>query len=347
MHRRWPSPDSWAFGAALLSCGVPACVQRSDAAQAEAVEEGSDAEAEPAPIEAAEVEPEAEPAAEPEVASSERPPWPLTTLELDLLATLASASTGADTRATIRDRSTGVIATYRPGDAIREGIEVLSIEPGVVELSNAEEVEYLTVSTAHVELDAGDVFYPDLLDDLNLAHDMSDAVQMPEGIEYVVKSPTTAWGTPRTVAMLRDAIREYARSVRGEPKVYVGDLSLRTGGPFPPHLSHHDGRDVDIAYVVHGKSAGDRPRFVPAHAGNLDVERTWALLQAILDSGAVKYVFMDYDVQRLLYDYALEAGDDPGRLAMLFQYPRGRRASHGTFRHWKSHRNHFHVRFAK
>lgn len=275
-----------------------------------------------------------------------RPPWPPTALELDLLATLAAPKAGSDSRATIRDRASGVIATYRPGDSIREGVEVLSIEPGVVELSHAEEVEYLTVSTALVEMHADDVFYPDLLDDLSLAHDMSDAVQMPEGIEYIVKSQTTAWGTPRTVAMLRDAIREYARSVRGEPKVYIGDLSLKTGGPFPPHLSHQDGRDVDIAYVIDGASR-DKPRFVPAHAGNLDLERTWALLGAILRGGTVKYVFMDYDVQRLLYEYALEAGEDPGKLAMLFQYPRGRRASHGIFRHWKSHRNHFHVRFAQ
>lgn len=289
---------------------------------------------------------EAADAEAPDADIAKRPPWPPTSLELDLLATLASPETGGDSRATIRDRSSGVIATYRSGDAIRDDVEVLSIEPGVVELSNAEEVEYLTVSTTHVQMHADDVFYPDLLDELNLPHDMSEAVQMPEGIEYVVKSPGTAWGTPRTVAMLRDAIREYARSVRGEPKVYVGDLSLRSGGPFPPHLSHQDGRDVDIAYVIDGPSR-DRPRFVAAHSRNLDFERTWALLGAILESGAVKYVFMDYDVQRILYEWALQAGEDPGRLSLLFQYPRGRRASHGTIRHWKGHRNHFHVRFAK
>lgn len=281
----------------------------------------------------------------PDAAPPLRAPWPPTELPLSLLSTLA-APAGGDSRATVRDADSGVIATYRVGDAIREKLEVLSIEPGVVELSNEGEVEYLTVSTELVELDAGDVFYPDLLDDLNLPHDMADAVQMPDGLEYMVKTGGTAWGTPRTVAMLRDSIRDYARSVRGEPKVYIGDLSLKSGGPFPPHLSHQDGRDVDIGYVMEGPSRGAR-RFVSAHAGNLDYERTWALLQAILATGAVKYIFMDYDVQRLLYEYALEAGEDPGAVAMLFQYPRGRRASHGVIRHWKGHRNHFHVRFAE
>ena len=37
-----------------------------------------------------------------------------------------------------------MIASYRPGDPIRKGVEVLAIEDGVVELSNDGEVEYLT-----------------------------------------------------------------------------------------------------------------------------------------------------------------------------------------------------------
>jgi hypothetical protein len=261
-----------------------------------------------------------------------------------LLTTLAG-QTGDDVRATIRDQTSGTVATYRPGDKIRDDVEVLGIEDGVVELSNAGEVEYLSMSPEPVELSATDAFYPDLLDDLSLPDDMSEAILLPDGVEYTIKSRGTAWGTPRAVGLLRDAVRTYARSVTGEPKVHIGDLSLRTGGAFPPHVSHQGGRDVDIGYVLEGPSADDR-RFLSAHAGNLDVERTWALVSAVLATDAVKYVFMDYEVQRLLYEHAVEV-EGAAEAERLLQYPRGSRASHGVIRHWKGHRNHFHVRFAR
>ena len=46
---------------------------------------------------------------------------------------------------------------------------------------------------------------------------------------------------------IQRAITLYSRRARGGPKIHVGDLSLRGGGHFPPHLSHRSGRDVDVA----------------------------------------------------------------------------------------------------
>ena len=113
---------------------------------------------------------------------------------------------------------------------------------------------------------------------------------------------------------------------------------------FPPHLSHRHGRDVDVGYVLHGPEADDE-RFRAAGAHNLDLARSWALLDAFLAAGAVHYVFADYGVQRLLYEHAVSLGVGPERLAEVFQYPRGRHAPHGIVRHWRGHVNHFHVRF--
>jgi murein endopeptidase len=214
----------------------------------------------------------------------------------------------------------------------------------VVELSNTDEVEYLTVSVVPRDIAPEDVLYPDLLDDLRLARDMGDGVPMPAGLEYEIKTPAHAWGTPHTVAKLREGIITYARGTTDEPPVHVGDLSRKGGGVFPPHLSHREGRDVDIGYVLRGAVAHEI-RFVNATAGNLDRARSWELLSALLDTGAVAYVFMDYDVQRMLYEHARAAGVSDEDLAATFQYPRGRRASRGVVRHWKGHKNHFHVRF--
>ncbi|MEX1367148.1 MAG: penicillin-insensitive murein endopeptidase, partial [Nannocystaceae bacterium] len=264
---------------------------------------------------------------------------PPTSLPLGLLATL-EATDPAQSRATIRDDDSGVIASYRPGDHIREGVRVVSIDNGVVELLNDERVERLGVSEIPVELSADDVFYPDLLEDLYRSGSMDDAIPLPPGPEYTVKAEAYAWGTPRTIAQLRSAIRAYARG-RSVPRVHIGDISLRQGGPFPPHLSHQQGRDVDIAYVLNGR----RARFGVANRLSLDLERTWALLQSLLDTEAVLYVFIDYEVQALLYEHARAQGVSEARLDSLFQYPHGRQAARGIIRHWKGHDDHFHVRF--
>ena len=141
-----------------------------------------------------------------------------------------------------------------------------------------------------------------------------------------------------------DAIRNYVRAVPDAPVVHIGDISKKNGGPFPPHLSHQAGLDVDIGYVLQGE-VSRRVRFSIATYETLDQEKTWALIQALLDTQGVAYIFIDYEVQRLLQPYALSTGEDPDAIAAIFQFPRGRGAPHGVIRHFKGHRNHMHVRF--
>lgn len=289
--------------------------------------------------EARQPEPARQPESVPEP-KEERVPWPPTPLPLTLLATLDDPA-GESDRATIRDGDSGIIMGYRAGDQIRDGVVVLGVESGVVELQREGEVEYLSISPIPFEVDPSDVFYPDLVDDLGTA--MSDGVKMPPGPGYVIKTPAHAWGTQRTVALLRDAVRAYARDNDG-PKVRIGDLSLPGGGPFPPHLSHREGRDVDIGYILRGPNANAR-YFHDVTATNLDEPRTWALIEAMLATGEVAYIFMDYEIQKRLYAHAEANGVESDRLGSLFQYPNGRRASRGIIRHWRSHRGHFHVRF--
>jgi len=171
-------------------------------------------------------------------------------------------------------------------------------------------------------------------------------IQLPPGKHYVVKWGAGAWGAAKTIRVIQSAIASYKRKKPGGPKVHVGDISKRGGGKFPPHVSHQHGRDVDIGYVLKGKYAHEK-RFKSANASNLDVPRTWTLIKAFIDSDEVTYIFMDYRIQKLLYDYAKERGYSEDTLDELFQYPRGRRRTHGLIRHWKGHVNHFHVRFRK
>jgi LysM repeat protein len=175
---------------------------------------------------------------------------------------------------------------------------------------------------------------------------LKGGVQLPPGSHYHVKWKAAAWGTSTAVRSIQSAVAAYKRKMPGGPKVHVGDLSKQSGGHFPPHVSHQHGRDVDIGYVLKGPDA-NVTRFRTATSRNLDVARTWTLIKAFIDTQEVTYIFMDYSIQQLLYEHARERGFSEETLDELFQYPRGRGRSHGIIRHWKGHKNHFHVRFRR
>ncbi len=175
---------------------------------------------------------------------------------------------------------------------------------------------------------------------------LKSGVQLPPGRHYVVKHPSLSYGTGKTIRTIQSAISRYASKSKGGPKVHVGDISKKGGGKFPPHLSHQHGRDVDIGYVLKGELA-DEIRFKSATKDNLDVRRTWLLLKAFIDTGEVGHIFMSYRLQKLVYEYARKHGVSKSTLDQLFQYPRGRGRTAGIIRHWRGHRNHFHVRFRK
>jgi LysM repeat protein len=165
------------------------------------------------------------------------------------------------------------------------------------------------------------------------------------GISYTTKPERLSWGTPKTIRNIHDAITRYKRKYPKGPKVHIGDISLARGGKFSPHVSHQTGHDVDVGYVLIDDNDKEGTNFVTAGQNNLDVARSWALVKAFLDSGQVRYIFMDYQIQKILYDYALSHGVRESLLEELFQYPRGKPRHYGIIRHSKGHINHFHVRF--
>ncbi len=173
----------------------------------------------------------------------------------------------------------------------------------------------------------------------------SVSAQLALGGEHAfIKRPHLAWGTTRTIRAIERAVEQYRSRHRGAPAVHIGDISKRGGGALHPHLSHRAGVDVDVGYVLLGAD-GHRTRFSGVTRQNLDVARTWALVRAFIDTGAVEVIFMDYGLQEVLYEHAKARGVGDEELDELFQYPRGRGRSHGIIRHWRSHVHHFHVRF--
>ncbi len=171
-------------------------------------------------------------------------------------------------------------------------------------------------------------------------------VRLPDDARYYIKRPHLAYGTDHTIRAIQRAIEQYRGRHRKSPLVHIGDISRQGGGALRSHLSHRVGVDVDVGYVLRGADA-DRTMFTGVTRDNLDLARTWSLVRAFVDTDEVEVVFMDYGLQKLLYEYARDRGVDEDSLDEIFQYPRGRGRSHGIVRHWRSHQHHFHVRFKR
>lgn len=166
-----------------------------------------------------------------------------------------------------------------------------------------------------------------------------NGVRMPEDERWELVDPDHAWGTRETIDALTRAIGEVHQRFPASPKLYIGHISARDGGHLSPHRSHQAGRDVDISYFL---KAGHR-WYQRATAANLDRERTWAFVRALITETDVELILIDSSVQRLLKEHALKIGEDKAWLDDVFQY--GSRRPRPLIRHARGHASHIHVRF--
>jgi murein endopeptidase len=169
------------------------------------------------------------------------------------------------------------------------------------------------------------------------------AVQLPAHGAYVVRDPSRAWGTADTIGRLTSAFDQVLLADPLAPRVRVHDLSLQSGGPMRGHKSHQSGRDVDLTY--YRRTCERECTGLPVSAAELDAARQWRLLQHWLERGHAEFIFIDYALQRPLYEAASASGATARHLARWFQYPRGRDFPSGIIRHAPGHANHVHVRF--
>ncbi len=178
---------------------------------------------------------------------------------------------------------------------------------------------------------------------------LREATKLEEGDGYVIRRPYRAYGTATTVSLVEQVITSIRAKYPDNHVLAIGDISAEHGGPITEHHSHQSGRDIDVGLFYNEKPRGYPESFVTATSSNLDCEATFALLSAFADTsrvnGGAQIIFLDYDVQGLLYNWAIDHGVGVERLERLFQYPKGRSSSDGLVRHFPNHDNHMHVRF--
>lgn len=166
---------------------------------------------------------------------------------------------------------------------------------------------------------------------------------------FVIRRPSRAFGTRTTVDHVYRAVVDTLAQFPHTHVLAIGDLSAQRGGRITEHSSHQSGRDADIGLFYKTKPAAYPASFVRASEANLDCAATWKLIARLASTigrdGGVRMMFLDFEVQGMLYRWAMDHGVSAQRLALVFQYPHGRGAAVGLVRHEPNHADHVHVRF--
>ncbi len=178
---------------------------------------------------------------------------------------------------------------------------------------------------------------------------LQGGTQLRFGDGVFIRRPYRAYGTRTTVEYVRRVITE---TLELYPKVHVlsiGDISSEHGGQVSDHHSHQSGRDIDIGLFYKKKPAGYPETFINATESNLDCPATWTMISKFASTmdkdGGAQVIFLDYEVQGILYRWAKAHGVSDKRLERIFQFANGRDSSGALVRHYRNHQHHIHVRF--
>jgi hypothetical protein len=183
------------------------------------------------------------------------------------------------------------------------------------------------------------------------AGSLVNGLQMPESPLYNRRSPSLMYGSSYVIEHLLEGIAAFRRDVAYDGALNLSDISRRGGGKLDPHKSHQAGRDIDIwlptlkgVYKVkYFKGGGSRERR-PLRE-EVDWYALWGLVRALIRTGAVQEIYLDWIYQEYVYRAAVNMGATPEELDEWIQWPRPRTSGKGVFRHSKAHLSHIHVRF--
>jgi murein endopeptidase len=167
-----------------------------------------------------------------------------------------------------------------------------------------------------------------------------NSIALPENTKlYTVRKPEESFGSSHTLHNLQLAIANFRQATGYSGEVVIGAISKQGGGRLRPHSSHQSGRDVDIRLPL------SNPNGSADNVDDVDWDATWALLQAIVATGEVQYIFLSTSRQKHLYKAAKRAGASKDMLERMIQYPRKSGSNDGIVRDESGHTAHFHVRF--
>ena len=165
---------------------------------------------------------------------------------------------------------------------------------------------------------------------------ISHPVQLPEneGL-YHLRDPERSYVSSHAGMVLQNSIARFRLRSGYGGLVLIKDTSRRGGGPLFPHKSHQSGRDADIQLLL-------KENTTLYSAANVDWDANWSLLYSMVESDHIRYIFLSWPQQRLLYRAARRAGMKLKDLEPILEYPKRGRQS--IIRDEQGHDTHFHVR---
>jgi LysM repeat protein len=183
---------------------------------------------------------------------------------------------------------------------------------------------------------------------------LEHGIQLPASDQYERVHPALQYGSSHAIAQLQLAIAGFRQRYRYAGVLVISDLSQEGGGKLPPHSSHQSGRDVDI-WLPALKGTYQRRHLAedrkPRHA-EINWYAAWALVESLLATGQVQYIFLDQTLLPSLYRAAERLGAPPELLTQIQWQPEGtdpllaqRARYHAPVRHADAHTGHIHVRF--
>jgi murein endopeptidase len=158
------------------------------------------------------------------------------------------------------------------------------------------------------------------------------------------------YGSSFTLKHLTESIAKWRNDVAYDGELILSDISKKGGGRLEPHKSHTAGRDIDIwlptikgvyktKYLKGGRETERRPLFA-----EVDWYALWGLIRALIESGAVQNVFLDWVYQPFVYRAAANMGATEEQLRDWIQWPQ-KYDTRAIFSHSADHLSHIHVRF--
>jgi murein endopeptidase/LysM repeat protein len=167
-----------------------------------------------------------------------------------------------------------------------------------------------------------------------------NSIALPENKAlYTIRKPDESYGSSHALHNIQLAIANFRQATGYKGEIIIGAISKQGGGRLRPHSSHQSGRDVDIRLPL------DNPNGSSDNVEDVDWDATWALLQALVATGEVQYIFLSTSRQKYLYKAAKRAGASKDLLERMIQYPRKSGTNDGLIRDESGHTAHFHVRF--
>jgi murein endopeptidase len=107
------------------------------------------------------------------------------------------------------------------------------------------------------------------------------------GLKRSPSRPWRRWGSDRVVRAVLAVAAAHRRANPGAPRALVGDISRPRGGAFGPrfggpgHVTHQNGRDVDVYYPRR-----DRLEGAPTRVAQVDLRLAQDLVDRFLAAGA-------------------------------------------------------------